>query len=651
MRAFSFLAACATSASSSSSSPPISASDPNSGDKFEVLAEGDFSNLDSTVVRQLQTSGSNSRRKTLDAVFSEKKSRLSPDKREGRGLIELSNGAFFAHEELETLTFADGSSLTLPSNSAHSHARNLTRDSFRNVKHVKGAHHLTKSGSHHRRLAASDWDPKHFKATSVSSETKKSHKSSLVLAASFGGVPSHSSKRRHLATGGGAVAFTTLPYRHPQQCERKSCLDPQAADCKRHLDGFYLYERGCPLASDTREQSCTACQYATALDAPTICQCEKKLFTRPSRYNEPCDSSRECVEGQCFRPCEFFMHLTTCPMERCMWNTTSEACVSLPDALVYTEWTTLADASGSGNETSRGEAILSGVAKSIFPLGYAELERVTDGYQISGYDLVSLISVVELFQKMDQNLDGSITHLEFNSGLPGALHFLEAKAARRTEVLLAATQTTSNTVAGRRALSAAESEQELYDAMDAELQEDDPIAAAEAGFPKFKDELRFAGRGSESRELQIGGLGNLAAHQQQAVSAEDCVSQSPPKFYCSIAMSCMDACSGCGWKTVENREMFACNAPSPSSCTSVGKYYCGTDDACHDHCSSCTGRTILDASQKTCLSPWWYTTPSADMSTKNLINEKSEFLICFSITQKNFFFAFCFQIAGFAESG
>ena len=84
------------------------------------------------------------------------------------------------------------------------------------------------------------------------------------------------------------------------------------------MNGFYLYQRGCPPASDDRDQSCTACTYAKALDDLTTCECEKILFTRPSLYNEPCDSSRHCTEGSCFRPCIFFMHVTTCPDDRCI---------------------------------------------------------------------------------------------------------------------------------------------------------------------------------------------------------------------------------------------------------------------------------------------------------------------------------------------
>lgn len=62
--------------------------------------------------------------------------------------------------------------------------------------------------------------------------------------------------RRHLATSA-KDEFKTMLYRHPEQCERKECLDPNGETCKDHLLGFYLKERGCAVAADGGEQRCT----------------------------------------------------------------------------------------------------------------------------------------------------------------------------------------------------------------------------------------------------------------------------------------------------------------------------------------------------------------------------------------------------------
>ncbi len=142
-----------------------------------------------------------------------------------------------------------------------------------------------------------------------------------------------------------------MPYRDPQQCERMECLDADADLCLDHLKGFYLKERGCEDSDSGGKMVCTDCTYghANTLTAPTdemkkynehpnilanqytSCKCEKTLFQRVANYNDRCDSKRACSVGECFRPCTLYLHVSTCPNGRCMWNTTTDACQDAPD--------------------------------------------------------------------------------------------------------------------------------------------------------------------------------------------------------------------------------------------------------------------------------------------------------------------------------
>lgn len=48
--------------------------------------------------------------------------------------------------------------------------------------------------------------------------------------------------RRILQVPGGLSSddnsFTTMAYRHPEQCERKACISSAETNCKEHLPGY-----------------------------------------------------------------------------------------------------------------------------------------------------------------------------------------------------------------------------------------------------------------------------------------------------------------------------------------------------------------------------------------------------------------------------
>mmetsp|Transcript_19939 Transcript_19939/g.50282 ORF Transcript_19939/g.50282 Transcript_19939/m.50282 type:complete len:1103 (+) Transcript_19939:205-3513(+) len=468
---------------------------------------------------------------------------------------EETNAAAGAGNFYEEIVFADGSALRFPGRSgkkslSHAHTDNPYNQRLRRSLRAKNSTmtHDDALDAPRKLLNLEDYSTKHFDRSDP-----RYHKGAKA-----------SQWRRILQVPGGLSSddnsFTTMAYRHPEQCERKACISTAETNCKEHLPGFYLKERGCSDAVDGGKRICTACQYASQLAEPTICTCEKSPYSTVVQYNEPCDSSRLCQAGECFRPCEFFLHVSSCPLERCMWNTTALNCVDIPASLVYTEWASLVVAA-EPTEGARGPLILAGVSESVFPLDFEKFSLMAATYRIQGNPITDLITMVAFFQRFDLNYDGFITAQEFDAQLTKTLVELEAESELKEQ---------------QRAVQHL---QNLHNA----------------------------------RELQI--VGNVAAHQQQTLSADSCLQEIPPKFYCSTLVLCVEDCSVCGWKSVGDTEFFICVSPSPTACLDAGKYYCGADEMCHDTCKDCVGRPILDYSQNACLSAWWYTTPSYDTST------------------------------------
>ncbi|CAK0873268.1 unnamed protein product [Prorocentrum cordatum] len=81
---------------------------------------------------------------------------------------------------------------------------------------------------------------------------------------------------------GQSVYFEVLSFREPGQCERHQCMSARRDECRDHLEGYYLKEKGCPDG-----QICTRCTYPAANSTdPTICECENPPFSTIADYNQ-----------------------------------------------------------------------------------------------------------------------------------------------------------------------------------------------------------------------------------------------------------------------------------------------------------------------------------------------------------------------------
>lgn len=217
--------------------------------------------------------------------------------------------------------------------------------------------------------------------------------------------------------------FEVLKYRNPKQCERMQCLSVQQQFCRRHLEGFYLMERGCKDS----EQICTNCTYGNTT-VPTECRCENLPFTKTVSYGDQCDALKECTSGQCFRPCYTYLHVTKCPSSHCMWNRTTYVCQDKPPPTKKVLWKVIA---GKGVMDEQAPRIVEDTPKGYFPMDFKEFTACAKGYEIRGLPLEELVLLESLFISLDNNNDGVLSQQEF-SGLPLQLRGLDAKAALKS---------------------------------------------------------------------------------------------------------------------------------------------------------------------------------------------------------------------------
>ncbi len=172
-------------------------------------------------------------------------------------------------------------------------------------------------------------------------------------------------------------------------------------------------------------------------------------------------------------------------------------------------------------ETQRGPQIVISTPESVFPMQFEGLESAAKDYIVQGKPLSDLATTVQLFQRLDKNYDGFITAAEFSELLTTTLVELENQALLKQQYAL--------------------------------VEQAKNAATTTTGAPN-------------SRQLQTG---NVAAHQVQALSPDECMKLTVPEFYCSISVTCMSSCAGCGWKSVEDREFYICVAPSATSCATL----------------------------------------------------------------------------------
>eukprot|EP00933_Yihiella_yeosuensis_P054342 TRINITY_DN5275_c2_g1_i1.p1 TRINITY_DN5275_c2_g1~~TRINITY_DN5275_c2_g1_i1.p1 ORF type:complete len:661 (-),score=93.27 TRINITY_DN5275_c2_g1_i1:162-2054(-) len=201
--------------------------------------------------------------------------------------------------------------------------------------------------------------------------------------------------------------FETLEYRSPSQCTRCQCLNVRSRNCREHRKGFYLREKGC-----LNGMLCTNCQYANG-SAPTTCKCENPPYSVQASYGQSCTMGMDCAEGEgiCFRPCETYLHVTTCPSLYCQWNTDSASCGEKIAGHAIMDWTQTAL---GASVTQQAEEIVKGTKKELFPMGFHDFWKGAQGYRIRGRLLQNITQPESLFLQLDLNVDGSLTVEEFS---------------------------------------------------------------------------------------------------------------------------------------------------------------------------------------------------------------------------------------------
>lgn len=345
--------------------------------------------------------------------------------------------------------------------------------------------------------------------------------------------------------------FEVLQYQSPSQCTRAQCLNLNAEICREFRKGFFLREKGC-----TNGKICTNCVYGNGT-AATRCKCENPPYSVPAQYNEACTMGKECAAGQgiCYRPCNTFLHITSCPEDYCMWDTNKLLCTDRPTALPTVSWA--ATTIGVSAYEKGAEVLASSQPESAyFPMSFAQMRQGAEGFRIQGLLIENITTPEALFLQFDKDIDGEISATEFTK-LPDVLRELD-RAVTRTKEL---------------------------------------------------DEMRRQ-REAEAARLRAldGGRRLQTSVAIQGITPEVCSAQNPKRYYCSFDVSCKSHCRECGWKSATDRAFSICVAPSPDVCfADGGQVFCSSDQSCHPpgDCSNCVDRTVVDHSQHTCLALWW----------------------------------------------
>ncbi len=166
-----------------------------------------------------------------------------------------SSSSIDVSEEWDVIEFSDGSSVLVPARTeiprGGAHASTLTRQVW--------------SAQKARRLSSNSVKEMYLNGTRALYNTHTPGKRQVLdVERDFGIQHFDTSDPRYLKSdesimeghrrslqipGGVQVdnSFTTLPYRHPQQCERKQCLVSTSANCKEHLKGYH-----CPRSNIER---------------------------------------------------------------------------------------------------------------------------------------------------------------------------------------------------------------------------------------------------------------------------------------------------------------------------------------------------------------------------------------------------------------
>lgn len=351
-------------------------------------------------------------------------------------------------------------------------------------------------------------------------------------------------------------------FRAPSQCERMQCLSVRLPQCRDHLQGFYLKEKGC-----TDGKLCTDCTYGNSTEM-TRCYCENPPYYKYANYGEACNVGILCKEGQgqCYRPCHTYLHITECPSDNhCFWDTSQEpyVCADKPAPTPPVSWRAVMNSDPTDTVFEEGEKIVRMTNATAYPIGFTALKVGADGYRIEGLLLEEITTLETIFLQLDLDNTGALSPEEF-AGLPDVLNTLAATVANQ--------------------LAAAESARRL--------------------------DVEVSTRRLESRGIVVSRKLQSDLGDGYAPTPEDCGSQG--MFYCSFDQACKMDCQECGWKSAHDTAFSTCVRPTPATCRADGgKVYCVSDDLCHPagDCSNCVDRPVVDFSQFICLAVWWNPEP------------------------------------------
>ena len=397
---------------------------------------------------------------------------------------------------------------------------------------------------------------------------------------------------------------------------------------------------------------------------PTNCRAESKPFEIISKYGDQCDASKVCGTGECFRPCETYLHYSHCPNDkRCAWNEELDACTAAPPDPVSIAWnadweltmkmvddviiedTIRLHVAGSYTQedggvvhwdvddtaevlgiTSSGKyhvVFLDGrsagleatdipsehftvIHKIMFPLLWNQFVESATGFMI--YDsntgqavrCEALVNLEMTFIKLDHDGDGKLNEAEF-AEIPNWLMSLKPLVAAFDDVQ----------IESWRRLHLEEHHNWTFPdipSIDFDLETTTPE----------EDRLRRLGEDGV-RRLQNQGLtmGAIPWGSGHVKTPKQC--KAKQQYFCGLTSQCAISCAdGCSWRSAHDHETHVCQRPSPEVCRADNnQIFCQEHvvsgiAACVEHgeCYNCLERPHEDEAKGSCEAPWWLPEPS-----------------------------------------
>lgn len=175
---------------------------------------------------------------------------------------------------------------------------------------------------------------------------------------------------------------------------------------------------------------CTNCAYGNST-VPAICHCENPSYGVKVGYGQNCGLGLECAEGFCFRPCETFLHMTSCPNgpgDHCQWDSETKLCKDRPAAVRDDDsmWVRSQDGKARPAEQEAGD-IVDDTDSAVFPMAFDYFRMSALGYRVLGVLIDDLTSFRSIFFELDSNVDGYLQQNEY-AKLPEVFGKLEVQA-------------------------------------------------------------------------------------------------------------------------------------------------------------------------------------------------------------------------------